>query len=320
MSKEKLKALKDASKRASAVYAKDDGLLIEFNIGTKSNPERAALFVEAPGLFPDSIKLDGETLARFVSKKGLPERVEVEGDRLALYSGKLKAFVGFKKEAGILNPFRAAGEGKPIPSDFWGITHAAATEEYRAIFRGVSFQDGLAVATDGFRLAIYRYDFGNRHERVVNRLAVNTAKKYGAKKIFFGEKGVFFIGDGFMLFSEYIPGVFPDWKRVIPVSYSAVISVDKKALKEIIPFLDKDTPRVDLMPDGRLKAEEAEVEGAVVFEAEGEHGFVAYNAHYLLDALEWVGDGAEIFQSGVASPGVVKNDSPREAVIVPLRV
>lgn len=232
------------------------------------------------------------------------------------------------------------------------VRYAASTEEYRAVFRGVQLEfseQGLrAVATDGYRLALYNLELpleGLRRKLVVPARSVDEMVRVlkAAGEGF--EVGLGFT-EGVLGLSSNPPredeplvvqmairlmeGEFPDYERVIPQDFVLEAEAEAEALRESLKrvsvLANRQNHRVDLFFEG----------DQLTLMAEGEYGkgqeelpvkltgsplTVSFNARYLLDALGPISGPMGLRLSGPQTPAVIGGaQSGYLAVVVPLRV
>ena len=223
------------------------------------------------------------------------------------------------------------------------VRYAASNEDYRAIFRGVQIElhPGRlrAVASDGFRLALYDLSSSldaNKRFVVPARSADEMVKvlERAEGNVGLGVEGGHLIltAEGFRMAAALMEGEFPDYERVIPENFIFDCRVAaaglRDSLKRVKVLADRNNHRVDLVFSG----------GSLQVVAEGELGrglerleveapsdaemALAYNAGYLLDALGPISGTARLRFSGAASASVIQDvdDEGYLAVVVPLRV
>ena len=223
------------------------------------------------------------------------------------------------------------------------VRYAAAQEEYRAIFRGIQLELAperlRAVATDGFRLALFdapegvaigaKFVLPARSADELVRLIKETDTPL---RLAVGEGKLKVEGERFRAAISLMEGTFPDYQRVIPAQFAIEAVVPAEAFRQAIERLrvlaDRQTERVDL----------AFAEGVIELAAEGEYGrgketlpaevrgelplIAAFNAHYLADALKGLKGAVRFKLSGSQTPSVIESDEEPGylAVVVPLRV
>ena len=269
-----------------------------------------------------------------------PEGLELEGGSFAtrIRTADPETFPPFPEAREAVGEVGAQALAKALSR----VRYAAAQEEYRAIFRGIQLEaeDGKlrAVATDGFRLALYDTEGPEGASlkvvvpaRGADELVRLLKDQATPVRLALGEGRIFVTGEGFRLASALMEGTFPDYERVIPSQYQLEATLDAEALRRAIERLrvlaDRQSQRIDL----------AFNEGAVELVAEGELGrgrevlpaelsgeplVVAYNALYLADALKGLKGPVRLKLSGAATPSVVtaEEEPGYLAVVVPLRV
>ncbi len=218
--------------------------------------------------------------------------------------------------------------------------YAAAVAEYQAIFRGVKLELGKklrAVATDGFRLAYYDLDesSGLEAEVVLPARSVDELLKLpleGEVRLELTDGQFSLAAKGYQLNFKLMEGSFPDYERVIPAEFQVSVTTDAQALAEAVSRVavvaDKTANnRVDLFIEGGSLQITAEggygrAQEALEVSQEGiEQLSLAYNAKYLVDALQPLRGELRFSFSGTTSPSVLASleDPGYLAMVVPLR-
>ncbi len=223
------------------------------------------------------------------------------------------------------------------------VRYAAANEEYRAVFRGIQLElrpDRMrAVATDGFRLALYDAPLSGAPEakrvlpaRSADELVRVLKDASGEVSVRLGSARLGVEARGFRMGIGLMEGEFPDYERVVPENFVFEIRFDAEALRQTIErvrvLADKGNQRIDLhLRPGALEvAAEGEFgrgREELPVETEGEGPLMAaFNAQYLVDALKGLKGQASFRLSGPNSPSVLTGveDPGYLAVVVPLRV
>ncbi len=328
--------LVEARQGTTTLRASSGELDLELRLPAEVEGEGAVLV--PAGLFSQLVRaLPGE----YAELRRVPGGLELEGGsfRTRLAVADPEAFPDFPEPAG--EGVRLAGE--VLARAIGRVRYAAAHEEYRAIFRGIQLElrpDRLrAVATDGFRLAVFDAEGvqGPDLKPVVPARAadelVRVLKEAAGEVTLHPEPArVVVAGERFRMAIALMEGSFPDYERVIPAQFALEATVDAEALRQAIErvrvLADRQSQRVDL----------AFGEGRVELAAEGEYGsgreelplelsgetpmVVAYNAQYLIDALKGLKGPARLRLSGPTSPSLLTGgEEPGYlAVVVPLRV
>ncbi len=279
--------------------------------------------------------------AEYAELRLTPEGLELEGGSFAtrIAVADPEAFPPFPEVPGPEGEVPSGALAKALAR----VRYAAAQEEYRAIFRGIQLEldDARlrAVATDGFRLALYDAEGGGAltakfvlPARSADELVRLIKDAQVPLKLAVGEGRLRVEGERFRTAIALMEGSFPDYQRVIPGQFVLEATLDAEALRQAIERLrvlaDRQSQRVDL----------AFSEGALELAAEGEYGrgrealpaevqgevplVAAFNAHYLGDALKGLKGPVRFKLSGAQTPSVLTSEEEPGylAVVVPLRV
>jgi DNA polymerase-3 subunit beta len=243
----------------------------------------------------------------------------------------------------VIFPARYGGElrGSDLAAALANVRYAVAIAEYQAIFRGVKLEFGQgtrAVASDGFRLAYYHL----AQAAGLTGAAVLPSRSVDELIKLLGEGEVrleltatqLTVGTGrFRLNIKLMEGSFPDYQRVIPSQFDLHLSLDAKGLTEAVSrvalLADKSTNnRVDFfINQGALQITAEGVCGrsqetlTAVHEGPEAQMALAYNAKYLVDALQPIQGKVRLSVSGRTSPSVLLSleDPGYLAMVVPLR-
>jgi len=290
---------------------------------------------------------------------GLPagERVDLEvenGTTLHIRAGKTQARLrGIDAEEFPVIP--AAGERpttrvtqKILRHALAEVAFAAASDEARPILTGVltRFQgDRLTLAAaDNYRIAVKTLPI---LVPVEDTSIVVPAKSYQELMRVLTETDetvdillapaksqVIFHVEGTELVSRLIDGQFPNYQQVLPASYATRALVDRddllKAvrLSALIASSAANVVKLRVGDSGSAgitiaaAADVGDAEGEVEAEVEGDGVTIAFNARYLVEALQNVeGDRLALEMSGPLSPGVLKpvDDPDYVHVIMPVR-
>lgn len=238
--------------------------------------------------------------------------------------------------------FSAEVDGSLLARALEHVRYAAAVADYQAVFRGVKFElrDGhlRTVATDGFRLASYTLDVttGIDADFILPGRSVDELIKGlvpGPAKLALDEGQLMVASGGVALNLKRLDGTFPDYQRVIPSAFPVTVTLAAErfaeAVNRVAVMADKSANhRVDLfIKDGvmRITAEgsfgRAQEALDVMQEGTEEEIALAYNAKYLIDAVNPVVGELQLRCSGATSPSVVRDlgDPAYLAMVVPLR-
>lgn len=327
------------------VEGQEDGLILRGSNGEIDLELAVPAEVDGQG----ARLVPGQLLGQVV--RGLPgELVELalQDGELTIESGSFKTrlataasdeFPGFEFAVDSLVNIPA----RELSRAFSRVRYAASGEDYRAIFRGVQLElhPGRlrAVASDGFRLALYDVSLPIEEERklVVPARSVDEIirvleRSEGDVSLGAQAGHLTLAGDGFRLVAALMEGEFPDYERVIPQQIALEVRIPaallRDSLKRVKVLADRSNHRLDLIFNGEALDVVAEGEmgrGSEALQAEvvaGEAMSLAYNAEYLLDALGPLASTARLRFSGAASPSIIQDEDDQGylAVVVPLRV
>lgn len=235
------------------------------------------------------------------------------------------------------------------------VVFAAATDESRPILTGVLVQfneDNLTMAAaDGFRLsvksAIISQNFGEMMEVIIPARALMELSRISGDQeqpisviVIQDRKQILFHLDGIDLVSQMIEGKFPDYRQIIPSSYSTRSVIDTSSFLKaarVSHLFARDSAHIvklEITPSGdefmngqvTLMATSAEL-GDNVAEVdasiEGQAIEVAFNAKYLIDVLSVIGSPQVVLEtSSSSSPGVLRavGDEKFTHVIMPMHI
>lgn len=318
-----------------------------------------------------SITLPARLLADFVGQ--LPrDKVEMavapRSTTMALRCGRFSANIrGIDAEDFPTIPSVSGGatcqvEARTLKECIGQVVFAAAADDSRPVLAGVlvtlSGDRITLAAADGFRLAVRSAALARPVEADLSLLVPARTFQELARALPDGEEDLVEIAatpsrnqalfrcGRVEVVSRLIEGQFPDYKRIIPTSYSTRVVVNTadflQAARAASVFA-KDNSNIvrlaiapgheELVP-GRMavsgsSAEMGDNEGELDASVEGEEMQIAFNGRYLRDALEAVTTpqvGLEI--TGPASPGLIRpvgaNGSPNHdaylQVIMPMHI
>ncbi|RVT95569.1 DNA polymerase III subunit beta [Rhodovarius crocodyli] len=229
---------------------------------------------------------------------------------------------------------------------------AISTEETRYYLNGIYIHvaeiEGTpvlrAAATDGHRLARVEEPApegsAGMQGVIIPRKTVNELRKLAEEtqedvEIRLSETKAQFKVGGVLLTSKLIDGTFPDYERVIPRANDKILRVDKKEFAEAVArvaaissersrpvklSVDRNHLRLEASSADQGQAQEELDEGNV------EYAFtpleIGFQARYLADITEQIGEKVEFQFADGSSPTVVKDAAKPEAlyVLMPMRV
>lgn len=191
---------------------------------------------------------------------------------------------------------------------------AMAIQDVRYYLNGLLLEVGAGllrtVSSDGHRLALYQEAVesaeGELRQIIIPRKGVLELYRLldsqdALVNLQISSNNVRFLMGELSFSAKLIEGRFPDFQRVMPTAISRVITVDKEAFKGALT-------RVAILSNEKLKGvsldigpgvmglsaqnpEHEEAEESIEIQFEGEAFSVAFNAAYLLDAINNVDSG-----------------------------
>lgn len=297
----------------------------------------------------NQVLVPAQTFAQIV-RSAPGETVELifeDGERLELRSGAFNTQLSTTSPDGYPElAFMLPGSEKIaaalLSQAITRVRYAASSDEYRAIFRGVQLEMSpthlRAVASDGYRLALYELPMQLQPRKLVipARSADEIVRVFkdaeGEVALAVGEGTLTLVGESIRMSVKLMEGEFPDYTRVIPQNFVLEATLPalalRESLKRVAVLSDRNNRRVNLLFNG----------GKLDIDAEGDYGrgreelsidasgepqlMVAYNAQYMIDALNPIEGAVRIKLSGPTTPSVVQavEDAGYLAVVVPLRV
>jgi DNA polymerase-3 subunit beta len=228
---------------------------------------------------------------------------------------------------------------------------AAAADETRAILAGILMRwDGqklCLVATNMHRLAIDATMVEGGPAEQVNAVVPARALRevlrslssdpQAQARIHLGESQVVFDLGSVIVTSRIIEGQFPNYERVVPTESEYTLRTDRRELlaalrrADIVARTEANKVILRLQPGAiEVEAESPEIGRAheeVAAELEGDQTEIAFNAEYLIDALEVISeDRVQMDLTGPLSPGVLRpvpiarEESPYLYIIMPMQL
>lgn len=236
-----------------------------------------------------------------------------------------------------------SADADTLQSAITAVSYAASNAAYQPMFRGVLIEVRAlactAVATDGFRLAAYRFDLGGAPGTLTAALPRKSADEIarilgpGEVRLAATDAYVYLQDDGLRLRAARLEGTFPDWRRVLPGHFIMTAEVEVAgfvtAIKRATILADREANnRIDLtFAGGDITLRSAGVYGgsreavAATLSGEAETLESAVNADFLLQALSKISGTVLLQLSGSATPMLVSQlgATAYTAMFVPLR-
>ena len=224
---------------------------------------------------------------------------------------------------------------------------ATSRDETRPILTGALFNinpGGIdVVSTDTYRLALRRMTadipIDEGRSAIISQRALNEVLRILEPEsdamvgMALSESQVAFTVDGVTVASRLIEGQFPNYEKVLPDSCDRRVTINREALtdtlRRMLIVAREDANRVVLRgSDGMLTitADSQDVghaEEEIAATLEGEEPEIAFNARYLLDALQAIGEEEVVIElSQPLSPGTLKPQDSDDYVyvIMPMQI
>lgn len=224
---------------------------------------------------------------------------------------------------------------------------ATSRDETRPILTGALFNinpGGLeVVATDTYRLALRRMTaeipIEQARSAIISQRPLNEVLRIvdgeseEPVRVELSDSQVNFIIGNVTVGSRLIEGQFPNYEKVLPDASDRRITVDNtefaEALRRTMIVAREDAYRVVLRGEGdelTITAEAADVgqaEEAIPATLEGEKPEIAFNARYLLDALQAIPEERVVLElSQPLAPGTLKPEGSDDYlyVIMPMQI
>lgn len=224
---------------------------------------------------------------------------------------------------------------------------APAVDETRPVLAGVYFhfagKELTLAATDSFRLAEKKIELKNEINeskviiptRTINEV-LRVASASESEEIAFSvneNQASFKIGETYIV-SRLIEGAFPNYSQIIPSTFkieTKAKAIDLTAAVRMTSLFSRDSAnnnvKVAIKKDGLNIASAASQVGTakshVPAEVRGEELEIAFNARYILEALNIITDGEIMLKfNDSSSPAVIKlaSDPGYTYIIMPLKL
>lgn len=235
-------------------------------------------------------------------------------------------------------------KAQEIKNAIYSVIVAAALDETRPVLAGMLFRildgDLLLVATDSYRLAEKRVKVDGADfkldvvipARTLSEVARILPQDDTVVEISSGENQVQFkFGDTEFL-TRQIDGAFPDYEQIIPKEFVLEADLSKSEFQEAIKMANvfardsggniKVSASESGMVISAISSQIGDAENHVKATTKGTPLTVAFNARYILDALNVMASDEMIFAlSGPLNPGMLfdKNDGTFRYIVMPLR-
>lgn len=226
--------------------------------------------------------------------------------------------------------------------------YSVCTDETRYNLTGIycealAEENGIRmVSTDGHRLSIIEYSSDDqpliKKGVIIPRKGMIEIRRLldeggGSAQLGFFENSAIFEKDGLTLTMQLVEGEFPDYKQVIPDSFTKSIIIDRSTLQSALKRTSLLSPdkaqgvRLDLSKGLlSLSAHNPDIGEAredIEIDYDGEDLKIGFNFRYISDVLHALTDDkVELQLSDSLSPGVIlgANSKNYRAIIMPMRL
>lgn len=301
---------------------------------------------------PGAVALDGSLLASFLGSASGDVTITVSDKHVAsLKAGRAKAKIhGLDIEdmpswnVGEAQTASFTVDGGTLRKALHGVVMSTARDESRPVLSGVHIAlDGTTAAlaaADGFRMArteMEASDVDGEFTATIPAASVRTLTGIipddGPVTLALSGNLVQVEHDGTSWASVLIDGTFPDVQRIIPTEYAYMVSIERKALQNILKginaFVRDNNDLVKLRQDGDVlhvtgfSGDANEVQHELTTSgSEGELPETAINANYLSDAIS-VLDSHDVTIAGNGSMQAVRitgGDSALTQIVMPMTI
>lgn len=292
--------------------------------------------VEQPG----SLCVDAKLLGDIAKKAGGDISLSLDGDRLAVQSGRSK----FVLQTLSAEDFPSLDGGKfdasfeiDLAALFAPVAFAISTEKTRYYLNGIFMhvQDGQlrAVATDGHRLSRH---IGSEAPEftgiIVPRKTVGLLPK-GVVRVSVSTQKIRIEAGDFVLVSKLIDGTFPDYQRVIPTANDKLVTFGSDDMHQAaarVSVVSSERGRAVRLSftDGQAaltvnNPDQGDASDEIAVTYDGEPIDIGFNAAYLTELVGIFPAGdIQLALADSGSPAVFTSEKAPEllAVLMPMRV
>ncbi len=281
-------------------------------------------------LSPGKITLEAEKDILTVTAEGVSSKIN------GLSSSEFPAFASEGKKLATL-------PAKEFKEAIDQVSFAAAQDESRPILTGILIKLGGGVLTlagvDGFRLGEKKLKLaGEELAAVVPARSLMEAARLveGEVEISSSAEGQLLLKTAdFLIFTQTLEGEFPEYEQIIPANFETKIVFGKEDLAKAVQltsvFSDSGMGIIIFQYDPEKKqlevssqeAERGEAKIELSITGEGKKGTIAFNSHYVSDALGALpGEEIELSLNLCLDPVLftIPKDATYRHVIMPVRL
>ncbi len=193
------------------------------------------------------------------------------------------------------------------------ILFAVSTEESRPAFHGVLCDNGKAIASDTYRLAIVNIDWPEGSRVLIPSSFLKIASRLGQVSCEVGEGWLRFSTETTSMSCRLLRDSFPNILGILPSEYVTEILINTQEIKGALQ-------RASLLVEGKNKAVKMEIGDQLTMSSNSEQGLFTeslnylgeereffFNARFMLDALAGAPDEFSLkLASGEESPVVLE--------------
>ena len=244
--------------------------------------------------------------------------------------------------------------GQTLKEAITRVAFAAAAEDSRPVLTGIKVEidgdDFTFAGADGFRLAVYKgklaealpenveFIIPSRSLQEINRL-IGSSDDIVEFTITEAKSQALFRLNNVEIVSQLIQGAFPNYSQLVPESYSTRAIIDSSSFlratrtASIFARDGSGIVRLEMSANGTdtegslqisSRAEElGDNQSQIQANVEGDDSKIAFNAKYLAEVLDVLGNGQVVLETtSPSSPGVIKsiNNDGYVHVVMPMFV
>ncbi len=226
--------------------------------------------------------------------------------------------------------------------------YAAGESDTRYVLNSILFhvrQGGLltVVGTDGHRLALLSketaFDLKEEKKLVISRKSVSELRRFlqsdesRSVRVVLGKKHILFKIDEIQFLTQLIEGIYPNYEQVIPVSNQKSLAIDRESLLKSLRMVSimsrerSNAVKVDISPSSMTISASSpdlgEASDEIEIEYSGDTMAIAFNARYIIDALNAMTSERVIFKLNEPLSPVLIMEEGREdykCVVMPMRL
>lgn len=226
--------------------------------------------------------------------------------------------------------------------------YAAGESDTRYVLNSILFHirpGGVltVVGTDGHRLALFSKETGfhlkEEKKLVISRKSISELRRFlpseepRAVKIILGRNHVLFNIGNIQFLTRLIEGTYPNYEQVIPISNPKNLLVERELLSKAlrrVSIMSKERShavKIDINPSSMIISASSpdigEAMDEIGIEYTGDSMAIAFNARYIIDALDVMSSERVVFRLNEPLSPVLLMEEGREdykCVVMPMRL